>query len=239
MNALPALEEVRLDGWLLRFANGHTGRANSVYPLDDGNRQTAEKIDECERLYAQRSLPCIFKMTSACCPGDLDEVLAGRGYSAFNRSLVQCADLRASGLPAAFDADGMVATDHPTDRWFDAFVSLRDLPARHAATFRQMLGRLALPARYLLIAEGGITVSCGLAVAEGEHVGLFDIVTHPNHRRRGLARQLVAALLQWGRHTGATTAYLQVMADNEPALALYRKFGFKDRYAYWYRRQPQ
>ena len=37
---------------------------------------------------------------------------------------------------------------------------------------------------------------------------------------------------------GARLAFLQVMANNEPALALQRKYGFSESYRYWYRVQP-
>jgi len=33
MNALPALSTVFLNGWILRFSNGYTRRANSVNPI--------------------------------------------------------------------------------------------------------------------------------------------------------------------------------------------------------------
>jgi ribosomal protein S18 acetylase RimI-like enzyme len=49
---------------------------------------------------------------------------------------------------------------------------------------------------------------------------------------------LVARLLQHAAEAGARIAYLQVDAANEPARHLYAKFGFRDRYAYWYRAAP-
>jgi ribosomal protein S18 acetylase RimI-like enzyme len=37
------------------------------------------------------------------------------------------------------------------------------------------------------------------------------------------------------RELGARHAYLQVDSANQPARALYRHFGFEERYVYWYR----
>lgn len=56
---------------------------------------------------------------------------------------------------------------------------------------------------------------------------LLTIATHPDHHRRGLARGLMA---QWQTHAatmGASRAFLEVAADNAPALALYRDAGFE------------
>ena len=42
----------------------------------------------------------------------------------------------------------------------------------------------------------------------------------------------MAALLEWGAERGATTAYLQVLGHNAPALALYDAMGFTTHHAY-------
>ena len=51
---------------------------------------------------------------------------------------------------------------------------------------------------------------------------------------QGLAVAVMAALLEWGAERGATTAYLQVLGDNAPALALYEGMGFTTHHAYRY-----
>lgn len=50
MNALPSLQTILYDGWVLRFAKGYTNRANSVNPIyegtKDGSCKTTHTFDE-------------------------------------------------------------------------------------------------------------------------------------------------------------------------------------------------
>lgn len=60
-------------------------------------------------------------------------------------------------------------------------------------------------------------------------------------RRRGVARALIAAALPAAAALGATEAFLEVAVDNDPAIALYERLGFRRaglRKAY-YDRRPQ
>ncbi|WP_245997120.1 GNAT family N-acetyltransferase [Brevibacillus invocatus] len=78
-------------------------------------------------------------------------------------------------------------------------------------------------------------VACGLGVLDSGYIGLYDIVTDSRCRKQGFGEQLVLHLLQWGRDNGAEISYLQVIADNRPALGLYAKLGYQEVYRYWYR----
>jgi [ribosomal protein S18]-alanine N-acetyltransferase len=55
---------------------------------------------------------------------------------------------------------------------------------------------------------------------------VLTIATHPDHRRKGLARSLLAQFHAAARARGATTAFLDVAADNAPAIALYLGAGY-------------
>jgi len=50
-----------------------------------------------------------------------------------------------------------------------------------------------------------------------------------------IAPEVVASILGRARERGAGTAYLQVVAENQNAIALYAKLGFRDAYRYFYR----
>jgi mycothiol synthase len=63
---------------------------------------------------------------------------------------------------------------------------------------------------------------------DGSVRGMLEtLATHPDHRRRGLARAAMARSLELLSAEGATTAYLGVDTDNDHrALALYESCGF-------------
>jgi GNAT superfamily N-acetyltransferase len=89
----------------------------------------------------------------------------------------------------------------------------------------------------LLVARLGDLAS-GVAAYDADWVGFRSIEVRPDARRRGLGLAVMDALLGWGAEQGATTAYLQVLADNAPARALYAGLGFVTHHAYRYLAAP-
>jgi ribosomal protein S18 acetylase RimI-like enzyme len=232
LNAWPALQTVSYDGWLLRFADGYTRRANSVYALYASTTDTLEKIAHCEQVYQSKGQDCVFKMSAAVQPSNLDDVLEEQGYEADATTSMQTLDLKGVGLPDT----GTVRLDtEVTEAWFAAFCRLNDVDARRLPTMTRMLNSIVPAKCFAALQRDGETVAVGLAVAEGDYVGLFDIVTVAHSRNQGLGTQLILHLLNWGKSEGADHAYLQVMQNNVPALRLYAKLGFCEQYRYWYR----
>lgn len=241
LNAWPALQTLWLDGWLLRFAEGYTRRANSVQPLystiEEGN--LIKRIEHCESLYASaRRQNVVFKMTGAAMPNRLDAVLAQRGYSHEAETSVQTLDLHTFS-PARLGQGQVTIQSQVSEEWLAAYMETGNVAVPHRPVLRQMLSNIVVPTTaFAILRRNSKITAVGMAVAERGHVGLFDIITAPQWRGQGLGTHLVTSLLAWGRDKGATSAYLQVMRNNSAALRLYAKLGFVDAYGYWYRVKP-
>jgi len=235
MNAWPALQTMLYDGWVLRFADGYTRRANSINPIYPSFDDVSDKIRTCERMYRERGLNVVFKMTSAVCPAALDDVLAGHGYAVDAQTSVQTLDLGGMNQSPAQET---TLAEAPSDDWLSAFREMSGIPERRGPVLRQMLHSIAPATCFASLRHGDKVIACGLGVLQAGFVGLFDIVTRPESRRQGYGTQLVLNILAWARQHGARTAYLQVMLNNAPALRLYSKLGFNEVYQYWYRVKP-
>ena len=74
LNAHPALQTQFFDGWVMRFANGYTNRANSINPLYPSTLDLQIKIAECEKRYFAQGLPAVYRLTDGSDP-NIDKTL--------------------------------------------------------------------------------------------------------------------------------------------------------------------
>ena len=103
-------------------------------------------------------------------------------------------------------------------------------------------GRRARPAVPSLVeTDNGVAtarfddLAAGVAAYADDWVGFRGLEVHPERRRLGLALGVMDILLEWAAEQGATTAYLQVLGDNDAALGLYEQLGFREHHRYRYR----
>lgn len=230
-NGHPALQAEAYDGWVLRFANGYTNRANSVSVIYPSKLNIHEKITECEKRYAARNLPAVFKITDNTCE-ELDGILEAKGYALITPTNVMEANLRSANFKADKNA---VLSDYADAQWQKDFFALtRQTDQTKIDTARQIFAGVKNPVICARIISCGKTVSCGAAVIERGFAGLINIVTDEAERRKGYGEKVCETLLAYARQT-AHTSYLQAEKGNAAALNLYAKLGYKPVYSYWYR----
>lgn len=236
LNMLPALNTLYYDGWVLRFANGFTRRANSVTPIYPSTLPLDEKLAYCETLFAAAGLPSRFKLTRAAQPENLEAALDAHGYGPGDISNVMIIDdLASSEAPKPADVTIFETLD---ESWFAAYAALNNVAPEDINTMRRMLMQLVLPCGFMLLRHEGQPAAVGLGVVDRGWMGAFDIVTAAQLRGRGIGTQLMLNLLAWGRQNNAQRAYLQVQSQNLPAMRLYTRIGFQPLYQYWYREKP-
>jgi [ribosomal protein S18]-alanine N-acetyltransferase len=71
---------------------------------------------------------------------------------------------------------------------------------------------------------------CGFlcATAAAEDWEIENMAVHADFQRRGIADQLVRALIQRAGSTSASAILLEVRESNQPARRLYKKHGFRE-----------
>jgi hypothetical protein len=79
-NFWPAKEYFFLNGWILRFSDGATSRANSVLPLPYFGKSLEEDINLVERTYQIHNLPPKFMLHDYYAPSELKTKLKDLNY---------------------------------------------------------------------------------------------------------------------------------------------------------------
>ncbi|MBE0697897.1 MAG: GNAT family N-acetyltransferase [Anaerolineaceae bacterium] len=242
MNAWPAAQTVLSGGWVLRFSGGYTRRANCVTALYSTRQDSdafhadpsyvSAKIHACETLYRAQGLPVVFKLPGKQESAELDRLLGDEGYTAEAETSVQILDL---GQWKDAETPEITLEYSAGETWHADFSRLSGLAEKNHAAHRQIVGSILTQTCFARVTANDQVTACGLGVIQDSYLGIFDIVTGTEFRRQGYGEQIMCDLLGWAQRQGAHTAYLQVMLNNPPALALYAKLGFQEAYQYWYR----
>ena len=230
MNAHPALKKQMYDGWILCFGNGYTNRANSIQMIYPSELLAHDKIVQCEKLYQSQGLPTVFKITPLSI--SLDSELAKRGYQVVTPTNQMFKQLTGEEL---ID-DRVTIQENFSKQWQNIFFKLNKITNLENIKMKKKIEENILTTVLCAsIMEEGEEVACGSCVLERGYVGLYDIIVDEKYRKKGYGFMLCSALLGHAYKLGATNTYLNVVADNLPAVTLYKKLGFKDCYQYWYR----
>jgi ribosomal protein S18 acetylase RimI-like enzyme len=224
-------------GWVLGSNSGVTWRANCVFPYGEP-RNLLSAVREVERFYDEHGTHTAFKLTAATeLTRKLDTLLQKRGYEKYMITYVQTRDL--STNPAG-STDAIVTLEsNLSDRWLQKQAVDERYHGENLQVLRGIINRIPGTKAFALVESDSELVGVGLGVVHRGWLALFSIRTDPDVRRMGIGGAISDTLLSWGAKTGAQNAFLQVEADNGPAISLYRKRGFGTAYTYWYRIKKQ
>ncbi|MDW5326254.1 GNAT family N-acetyltransferase [Plantactinospora sp. KLBMP9567] len=186
--AWPAPVRERLGDWLLRTADGWSGRANTALPVGDPDRPLDEAIDAVQRWYAARGRPAMVNVPlplAAPVGAALDE----RGWSARPLVLVQTAPLATilDAIPARPDLPVPKLAGTPSPEWFAVAAERKAKQGRQYARLDSAAtgppggaGRspdpgapagLPAAARHILTAVRQVRFAHLSATPSGEHTG--------------------------------------------------------------------
>ena len=235
----PAVHTRPVGDWLLRASGGFSARANSVMAVGDPGVPFEEAVETALAFYAEHDLVPWAQVVVGSGTAARFEAAGwqvarpGEADSEFQlASVAQAARAIRRLLPGT--PPEVEVADHATDAWLAQDDRAR---AHHDDALRVLegppqVGFVSVPG------PDGRVVAKGRVAGEGDWAGITDVWVSSDHRRRGLATVVMAAMLEWAGERGATTAYLQVRGDNPAGLSLYGRLGFRTHHTYRYLAAP-
>lgn len=219
----PVRTVLTADGWRAGVSGGFTRRANSALPLGHP-ADLAAAVDRVEAVYDEAGLPAVLRLGTGA-PPLLADLLAARGYA--DRAVTDVLVGAAGGQPAP----GVRVADEPDDAWLRAWLGVMDGSVELGLARAVLTGA---PAQYLTATAGGAPVGTLRVAYADEWAGLSCLAVAPDARRGGLGRALTRHGLALAAEHGAARVFLQVVATNGSAHALYAREGFvvADTYRY-------
>lgn len=231
----PPIERAELGGWLLRAAAGFTSRANSVLPLGNPGVPLSAAVDHCESWYDERGLQRLFSLFGpagfAVDDDPLGRELLARAYEPFKNTMVLTASTGTLPPEVTHASGARVRLElMPSPAWWNAWAGHGSAtPAAARSVLNGSPDQL-----FASLAVGGAVV--GVARLAFAHVwaGVSALHVAPEHRRTGVATQVMSALGDEARARGIRSVYTQVAQANSPSRRLLERLGFSIHHEYLY-----
>jgi N-acetylglutamate synthase len=234
-------EEEWLGDWLLRAAEGFTGRANSALPLGGPGLPLDEALAAVTQWYRARGLPPMIVVPTSLRPDSQGQALDNQLSERMWLTRPGPAFVMVADLPLGVPADGLTAdrevqlSPEPDDAWAARY------HYRGQAHLPPVARKVLTSAReqsFMSIRDGDEVLAIARLSIAGGWAGITAVEVHPGHRRQGLGGAITAAACDAAGQRGVSQVFLQVEVGNAGARALYQGLGFRDSHRYHYRLAP-
>lgn len=231
INAWPALQTLAVGDWLVRMADGYSGRANSACAIRPDAQLDAGEMEAITTLYERAGLRPAFRITPLVSEGARKR-LHEAGFNPQDPSIGMVAPALTGDLP-----DGLLIEAAPTSDWTAGVAQWQVGIKQNVETLSRIVGTIRLPAAYATLWKDGERAAHALCAIDRGMAEIGTVMVAPAWRGKGMGRALVSGLMIWAARNGAQSVFLQVASDNAIAHALYRSLGFEDCYCadYWRR----
>ena len=231
-----APETQRLGEWLLRAAEGFTGRANSALPLGDPGVPLPEAVAAVADWYRRRDLPPMIVVPHPIAGARghrLDNFLAERSW-ALRSGPANVMTAAIADIPAPDPHTDVQLDPEPGPDW----LALYRYRGQELPPIAPTLMMSAPWKAFGSIRRKGRAVAVGRVSVAGSWGAITAVEVDAGCQRQGLGAAITSALAAAAARHGARRVLLQVETGNDPARALYVRCGFRDAHRYHYRVAP-
>jgi ribosomal protein S18 acetylase RimI-like enzyme len=228
VNAWPAPTTLVVDQWVVRFANGYSGRANSASSLREEGDMDETTLAFVEGLYRQAGLPPRIRFTPLVAESARRR-FAERGYRIETASFGMVAELDPNLHPPA---PGMLTTAQAEDAWIDGVCAHQTGAKRNREHLAAIVSGVRVPAAFATLLHEGRPAAYAMSVAERGMAEIGAVIVDEALRGKGLGKRMMLGLMGWAAAQGCSQAYLQVDQSNGLAFEMYKRLGFRTVYAY-------
>ena len=232
-----APETERLGEWLLRAAEGFTGRANSALPLGDPGVPLPEAAAAVTDWYRRRRLPPMIAVPLPLADARghrLDDFLAERAWALRSGpAIVMTAAI--ADIPAPDPHTDVQLDSEPSPDW----LALYRYRGQELPPIAPTLLMSAPWQAFASVRRGTQAVAVGRVSVAGDWGAITAVEVDAGCQRQGLGAAITSALAAAAARHGARRVLLQVETGNDPARALYLRCGFREAHRYHYRVEPR
>ena len=244
MNSWPAKHYYFLNGWILRFTEGVTSRANSVFPIRyTGKQKTIDNdIKLVEEAYNAHKLQSVFTIPEFHEPKNLTDKLLERGYHTYDHTSalgIKIGDIKIDVINKDFEYYFSNSRVEEISEFLAKFSKRNEYDQLIIGEINE---KIIIPKKCYALAklhDDIIGTLFAVLVPQG-YMYIGDVFVHPDYRRKKVASSMLVKLIdEWAVTETVKYIWLQVEKSNIKALSLYHKFGMRKIYNYFYMKRDQ